>query len=263
MKKVSLRISLLVTVLWVSAMIPFLSVQAFDLFPSVKLSSINGVMDLVATVNSYSNELGAFDYLEYSSTSSGGAIVSVDTFSYKELSLDYKQKLMSYTLSLISDSALVAVDKTKLYNFIADTDTNVSAIVRQLTEDSKTDFYKAYSFIKPFSSKLGIVLGVACILLFFGLACSFLLDLAYMTIPTVNALIPAEDGKKPKVISAEAYKAYLAGLNENSKKNVLAVYMKNKWLQIAIVCICILYLASGKIWSLFASIVDLFSGFLS
>lgn len=264
MKKTFKRLSLILAGVWVSVMIPFLSVQATSLKPSVQLTSVNGVSELVDSVNTYCHEIrSGFNYLEFSMTSTGGVIVSVDTFTYEDLNVNEKQKVMDFTLRSISDSSLVAIDKTKLYNYVAETDSAVSAIVRQLAGDARSDFYSAYSYLKPFSGGLGTALAVLCILLFLGLISSMIIDIGYLTIPLLNRILTSDDKKKPNLVTAEAYKAYLEGVDINTKKDMLFLYLKRKYKQIVVICILILYLASGKIWGFLADIIDLFSGFLS
>ena len=244
-------------------MIPFLYVQAAPLKPSVQLTSVNGVSELLDSINTYCHEIrGGFDYLVFSMTSTGGVIISVDTFTYEDLNINEKQKVMDFTLRSISDSSLVAVDKIKLYNYVAETDSAVSAVVRQLAGDAKSDFYSAYSFFKPFSGWLGTVLAVLCIVLFLGLISSMIIDIGYLTIPVLNRILTSDDKQKPNFVTAEAYKSYLEGVDINTKKDMLFLYLKKKYKQIIVICILILYLASGKIWGFFADIVDLFSGFL-
>lgn len=263
MRRLFGKVILFISLVGVSAMIPFLCVNAVELLPSVQLSSTNGVSTLVETVNSYTKEISSdFTYLSSSVTSTGGVIVSVNTFGYDELSNTEKQQVMSFTLSSISNSSLVSIDKTRLYNFVAETDSAVSAVVRQLSADSKTDFYTAYSKIKPFSGFLGTLLALISIGLFAGLVFSILVDLAYLSVPPLNMLISSGSSEKPKIVTVEAYKAYLEGSDKDSKKDILFLYLGKKWKQLVAVCICILYLVSGKIWGVVADIIDLFSGML-
>lgn len=255
------KFSVILSAIWVSVMIPFLSVQATELKPSVQISSSNGVSELVEAVNTYTNEIvSGFDYLSYSMTGTGGVIVSVDTFQYNELSNTDKRRVMDFTLTNISNSSLVSVDKTRLYNYVAETDTAVSAVVRQLSSDSKSDFYTAYTYLKPFSGFLGTLLALFSIGLFSCLTASILVDLSYLAIPLVNMVLSSGSNEKPKIVTVEAYKSYIEGSDMNSKKDVLFLYLGKKWKQLVVVCICILYLASGKIWAFVADIIDMFSG---
>lgn len=263
MGKLFRRIIAFIGLVGVSAMIPFLCVNATELMPSVQLSSTNGVSTLVETVNSYVSEFTSdFEYLSHSTTSTGGVIISVNTFGYDNLSTTEKQQVMSFTLASISDSSLISVDKTRLYNFVAGTDSAVSAVVRQLSADSKTDFYTAYSKLKPFAGGLGTLLALVAIGLFLGLISSILVDLSYLAIPLMNLIISSGSSEKPKIVTVEAYKSYLEGSDANSKKDILFLYLGKKWKQLVVICICILYLISGKLWGVVADIIDLFSGML-
>lgn len=263
MLKVVKKVSIFMTAIWVSVMIPFLSIQATGLKPSVQLTSTNGVSELVSTINSYTVDVQTgFNYLSSTTTSSGGSMVSVDTFTYNSLSNSDKQKVMTHALTSISNSSLVAVDKTKLYNFIAETDTAVSAIVRQLSADGKTDFYTAYSYIEPFSGTLGTLLALVAIGLFAGLLASVLIDLSYLGVPIINVVLTSNSKEKPKLVSLEAYKAFVEGSDKSNKKDVLLLYISKKWLQFIIIAVCVLYLTSGLVWGLIADIIDLFSGIL-
>lgn len=265
MKKLKSRLLLSLVTIGVSVMIPFLSVQATSvLMPSVKLSSASGCAELTNVVNLYSQDMQTgFDYLTLSYTGLGSVIIEVDTYTYKELTEQQKQDLMTFTLSSIQDSSIISMDKTRLYNYVCQTDTSVSMLVRQLSADSRGDFYTAYSYIKPFSGKLGTVLALLAICLFLGLIFSVLIDIFYISVPTISMVLNSGDtNKKPKIVSKEAFKSYLDSCDASNKKDVVLMYIKKKWLQLFIVVLCILYLVSGEIWNLAGDILDLFRGFM-
>lgn len=266
MGKLKKKLLIGLALIGVSAVIPFLSVQASSvLLPSVKLSSSNGCAELTNSVNVYSQGMQSdFNYLTLSYTGTGSVIIEVDTYTYKDLTEQQRQELMSFTLVSIQDSSLVSMDKTRLYNYVCQTDTSVSKLVRQLSADSRGDFYKAYSIIKPFSGKLGTILALLTIVLFLGLVFSVLMDVFYISIPTVSMLLNDGDtNKKPKMVSKEAFRAYLDSCDANNKKDALFVYFRHKWVQLVIVILCILYLVSGEIWNFVGDILDLFRGFMA
>ena len=187
------------------------------------------------------------------------ATVTVDISRYQKYEQAARQEIMQITIDTIMASQLSRTNKTRLYNFISNTDEEISNLIRQLSTDVRTDFGRAYATFKPFSSTLGWILGVAVLGLFIILTLTIIIDICYITIPILQ--ISSDSAKKPKFVSREAYEAVKnSESKDGSFKAPIWGYFGNKTGQLIAVSICILYLSSGKIFGLLATIIDYFSG---
>lgn len=191
--------------------------------------------------------------------------LTINMSEYKKRNLTTQQKIMGIVLNGINDSGISRMNKTKLYNEISSLDTVSANLVRQLSEDARVDFYKGYSYIKPFNGIIGTFLGVVAILIFMLLGFTALFDIAYMTLPFAEfALSKADPNQKPRFVSMEAW--YAVKERETSAgqtyKNPIGVYIKVKAKQYIILAICLLYLVSGKLFVLVSHWLDLFQGVL-
>jgi hypothetical protein len=190
----------------------------------------------------------------------------MDMESYNDLSQEKKETAMQLALDDINSSEISFTNRTKLYNFVANEDVAISSLVRQLSDDVNADFGSAYSIFKPWSGIVGTILGILALAIFILLALTICFDLAYMTIPIWRNFLDGgtEQGKKPRTVSLEAYKAVQAVENDNSgTKEVVSEYMKQKVKQMVAIAICLLYLVSGQIYAVIAQIIDYFQGVLS
>ena len=184
---------------------------------------------------------------------------------YKNYSQQNKQKAMQVILTTIENSKISATNKTKIYNFVANSDSTTSSLVRQLNEDVRADYVKAYGIFAPFSGVLGTILGCITLGIFFLFGLTISVDLAYITIPAIQSFLNGvnKDGKdqKPKFVSLEAWKAVQAAYNDNEgKKDATTTYLKLKSKQLIAIAICLLYLVSGQIYNLIANLIDYFRG---
>lgn len=201
-------------------------------------------------------------FLHYTSSGTDdGVSVSVNMSKYNDLSATNKTDVMNATLKAINNSNLVKTDKTRLYNFVAKLDTGTSAMLKELSDDVKADFFSAAYYLKPFNGWLGIILGVFTVLLLTMLTATVLVDLAYIALPIFrNFLTPADPGKKPKFVSQEAVHAVETAESTKFAVSSTGAYFKSKSKQFIFIAICILYLTSGKIFELVGKIVDMFQG---
>ena len=185
---------------------------------------------------------------------------------YEPLDTEVKENVMRILLDDINNSELSFSNRTRLYNFIAESDVAVSSLVRQLSEDVNADFYSGYEVFRPFSGVIGTILGTICLAIFVLLSLTIACDLCYMTIPLWRSFADehfAEGNKKPKTVSLEAYKAVQTVENDNEgRKEVVSIYFASKARQMVAISICVLYLCSGQIYSLIANIIDYFTGIL-
>lgn len=263
---------LLGVVIWLSPLFVF-NANAISGNPQMTISQIASnsadrqrIEELVSIINEdiskqYDN---LSDLLTTKNTGSDMTVTFVMS-DYRNLPQEDKQKVMSIILNDIQDSRVSASNRTKLYNFIADSDTAVSSLVRQLSNDVTADFASAYAWFKPFSGWLGTLLGLFAIGIFILLAFSIVVDIAYLTIPFIQwFLSKSSDEAKPSLISQEAWSATKEAESKagQMERSPLGVYFKLKVKEYIILGICLLYLISGEIYTLVAYLVDYFQGLL-
>lgn len=189
-----------------------------------------------------------------------GTSIYINKQGYNKLSADEKQEVMAAALSCARNITTTQL-RLKVYNFIADQDTSTSSLVRQLSNDVDADFATAYSWFKPFSGGVSTFLGLMTLGIFITLTCMITVDLAYLVIPPFRQVLDKDGKEKPNFISNEAFKATLEAEKDNlSYKSSMALYFKHKTVQLIVIAICLLYLVSGKIYSLVAWFIDAFSG---
>lgn len=191
--------------------------------------------------------------------------VEFNVSTYNRLEQLEKQEVMEIILTGIDNSQLSQISKSKIYNFVSNSDKSTSNLVRQLSGDVRADFASAYSSFRPFTGVLGWILGVFTLLIFIILGLTIVVDLAYIVIPFVqNGLSNENASAKPRFISPEAWNAVRVAeqsIGSNYREPV-GVYFKSKTKQFIAIGICLLYLVSGKIYDLIAMVIDMFQGFL-
>lgn len=235
------------------------------------LSALNAEIRVeVPKIGSSTDFLG-YSYSNGSTTSSSWStgydmVIEVAMSKYKELPAKDKQKVMTIALDTINNSQISKMNKTKLYNKVAELDESVSSLVRQLSDDVKADFASGYNMFKPFSGVLGTILGVLCLAIFIMLGITIIIDIAFITLPFLQIALTdrIEQKKKVSIVSNEAVKAVEAAHNSSGTEyiNPMGYYLKHKVKQLIALGICLLYLVSGKIYYLMAQIIDLFQGWL-
>lgn len=222
------------------------------------------------------SKMSSLDFISYyysnSTTTSTSYVSDYDLVleilmsKYKTLDSADKQKVMEITLNTINNSQISRMNKTKLYNRIAELDESVSSLVRQLSNDVKVDFARGYNIFKPFSGVIGTILGVLSLGIFIMLSISVILDVAYITLPSIQVFLTDKVEKKSKVsiVSSEAIKAVEAAHNSSGTEyiNPMGIYVKHKIKQFIALGICLLYLVSGQIYYLMAEIIDMFQGWI-
>lgn len=211
------------------------------------------------------------DFITIENTSNNdGWLVTLNMEGYAELKGVEKRDLMKSVLGAINDSGLNTQARLKLYNFVAKQDESTSSLVRQLSDDVNADFATAYTWFRPFTGGISTVLGIITLAIFSCLGIMIILDLSYISVPMFAKLIDAMGGDKenksadgkPKMISNEAYRAIKDSQTTTEYKSTIGLYFKYKAFQMAILSICLLYLAGGKIYTFVAWIIDSFSGII-
>lgn len=204
------------------------------------------------------------DFLIYSYDSSSKVVnITLNMNEYNKLSSKNKQAVMQYALDGIYNSQISKTNRNKLYNALCKQDETTSSLVRQLSSDVTADFGHAYEYFKPFSSPLGILLGIIAFIIFILLGLTLLIDIAYITLPLIQEWLTKTDGTA-RFVSLEAANAVKEQASKSGTEyvNPMGIYLKSKSKQYIAIFICLLYLLSGKIYTLLANFMDYFSGFL-
>lgn len=186
---------------------------------------------------------------------------------YTGYDTDQQTEIYQIVLSkLQTTKELSQASRVKLYNYFVDSDSTTANLVRQLSTDVNADFGSGYAWIKPFTGAIGTLFGVIAIIIFLGLTLSILIDLAFIVIPSLQLL---DDGKEPPHflflrVSNEAWSAvHESGKADGGmRKLAISLYLQTRVKQIFVIGLCLLYLVSGKIYTLLASIIDAFQGML-
>lgn len=265
-------------VIWLS---PNLVVSADTSNPVISISnppnqdantSGGAIADLCLTINNNIHARGIMksnvtavadtDFVTYS-FSSNVANITINMTEYNKLGNKAKQDLMQVALDTTYNSNVSKTNRNKIYNALCKQDEPTSALVRQLSEDVNADFAGAYKYFKPFSGPLGVVLGLLTLTIFVILGLTLVIDIAFITLPFVQSLLLNTDGKA-KFVSIEAVNAVKEQESKSGSEyvNPMGIYLKSKTKQYIAIFICILYLMSGKIFSLLARFMDYFSGVL-
>ena len=117
--------------------------------------------------------------------------------------------------------------------------------------------------LNKFSVTSGIYSSNFTLSIFIILGITVTVDLAYIVVPIIqNALSKDNASAKPKFVSLEAWNAVKKAEEGNTFREPLGIYCKLKVKQFMALGICLLYLISGKIYTLIAWFMDMFSGVL-
>lgn len=124
----------------------------------------------------------------------------------------------------------------------------------------------AYSYFKPFGSKLGVFLGILVLAIMVCLGLTIVFDLSYITIPWIQIGFQSTTKHgKPWGISLEAWKAVQEAESKTGSDyvNPLSLYFRSKSKQMFAISLCLLYLVSGQIYNFIADVMDYFRGLLN
>lgn len=214
----------------------------------------------------YSIESSGYLILKVYNNSQGSSyniLIEVNVNEYNKLSSSKKRDVMDKALTGVLSSTMSRTNRTKVYNFIADTDSATSNLLRNLGSDVRLDLGTAYSMIRPWSGRLGTILAYIVLLLFVSLGATLIIDISWITLPMLQYMFPGKDNKKPIFVSIEAFKSVKQAEDMNEYKNSLLIYLRNKTGQLIAVALCLLYIVSGELFDVLASVMDLFSGLLN
>lgn len=188
-------------------------------------------------------------------------ILDINEEIYGSLKQTEKKQFLSICLEETQESDISNVNKTKVYNFFVNSDSKISGLIVNMSEDIRVDIPGAKNILKPTENPISIILGLVTIIIFVALGLSIVMDVGYITIPAMQLLIQSKKDPiniRPIIISLEAWDAVKVA--EISKRAALGIYFRNKVGQLIVLGICILYLVSGNIYSLVAYIIDMMHG---
>lgn len=216
-------------------------------------------VDKICSVANKSVDLNGKKVLVY--TGKDG-LLSFSNATYSKLSVDDKHEFMRVALSTASESGLTAQTKNKVYNFIANQDNSVSSAIKFLQSDASADFASARGWFKVISSPFSKILGFLCVMIFFFLSISIVVDLAYLELPGVQMMLEMGKGKKekPMFISREAWKSSIDYEKDAEHyTSVISLYVKRRIPVIFFVTLFLGYLISGSIYNLVVFFIDAYS----
>lgn len=138
-------------------------------------------------------------------------------------------------------------------------------LMTTLLENVKPDFVGANRIFEPMNGIVGTALGLGAIVIMACLSLVVVLELCYIGIAPLRALMQGDSSEKPKYISYIAHdaitKAETSGDSKTSKE-ALGIYFKSRVKMMLVLGICLLYLVSGKIFALIGMFLDLLEGFI-
>lgn len=191
-------------------------------------------------------------------TASDG-ILSFSNKDYKDLDMDTRRDFMETALSATKESGLGSKTKNKVYNFIEQQDSTVSAAVKYLKSDASADFVGAKSWFRPFSGVFGYIMGFLCLAIFMFLGASIVFDIAYLVLPGMQLLLEhGNTDKRPFGVSREAWKTQREIESADKYQNAVVVYAKRRVGIILICSLCLAYVISGKVYDIIIFFIDIF-----
>lgn len=256
-----------------------------DLKIAVETGSYTGSVNIDYAANKYKTSGGGYAlYTEVSGSTSDGSGDFINESVFSTLTSGAKQQFLKDELAIASAMAADTKSGTTTHGVTDDTVTSMTNVLQQksgmgaqliatLLQDVKPDFVTANRILKPFNGVMGTIMGVLSIGMIALLGGHMALDLAFINNPSVEMMFGgAESGgdnkegfNKNKLISRTAryaVKVAESGGENGGRKSATWAYFGAQWKELLCLCIAILYLVSGNIYSLIAQIIDLFSGFM-
>lgn len=186
-------------------------------------------------------------------------ILSFSNKEYKELDMDTRREFMEVALSATKESGLGTQTKNKVYNFIEQQDSTVSAAVKYLKSDASADFVGAKAWFRPFSGVFGTIMGFLCLAIFIFLGASIVFDCSYLVLPGMQLLLEhGHPERRPFGVSREAWKTQQDLEKSDKYVNVVVLYAKRR-IGIVLICsLCLAYVISGKVYDVIIFFIDVF-----
>ncbi len=181
--------------------------------------------------------------------------ITCDMDWYTGLTTLNQRVVMEEWLKAINDASMSSKDKARLYNFVAEQDESVSALVRELSDEVNSDFASAMTWFQPFKGPINTVLGIIAILIIVFTVLTTLIDLAYLSLPAIRVALEGNKTDRPKLVSNEAY--ITVQESEAVKEgSYLGRYFKHRIGMMILLMLALSYLCSGEIYMFVAGIIE-------
>lgn len=167
---------------------------------------------------------------------------------YRDLSDKERKVFMEKTLKAISESDLSTQYKSKLYNFVARQDGEVSATINRLSEDTSTDFYNALALLAPFSGPFSTFLGIVAIIIFAMMGVSVVFDLAFLTLPIIRVNDVTDGSLSARLISGDAREAVKE--EDSTGHSAVLSWMRRRFVSLTLLSIALMYLITGSFFDM-------------
>lgn len=144
-----------------------------------------------------------------------------------------------------------------------------SKFLNTILQNTKPDFVAANAIWKPFAGPIGILLGVLAVATMSLLGITIIADIMYIVLPPVRAFVGEdENGDRPLISHVFSFDAIYAvkkaesDSDSGTPKQALGIFLKRRILALVLLCICLMYLVQGQIYTLCGYILDLMYGLL-
>jgi len=190
-----------------------------------------------------------------------GDLLVFHNANYSRLKIEDKRAFMEVALNTIKRSDMSTLNKNRVFNFVADQDSAITASIRKFQEDTTPDFVIAQELLRPFNGVMSTIIGVLTLLIFMFLGLTVVVDMTYITIPSSRLIFVSSDESKTRFISDEAKVAVKNASVQSGNKTAVNEYFKKSFIKFLVIGICLLWLVGGQFYVILAWFVDVFSGF--
>lgn len=194
------------------------------------------------------------------------------TSRFNELSTADKKTVLRAALKVISDYSnpkssydLQYEQKLTIYNFVTESDSSISAVVRQLEDDvsARAQMGTAYIILKPFEGAVGTILGIIALLTVILLGLVTVVDIAFISLPLFRPLLYDKDKSRLMLITHAAYTAVTDAERPGCNKSALGLYFKDRLVYGLLLGAAVLYLSQGLLYWIFGGLVKVIEDILS
>lgn len=193
------------------------------------------------------------DFIKFVEGSSSRITCDMDW--YTGLTVVSQRIVMREWLDTINTSNMSSKDKARLYNFVAEQDESVSALVRELSDEVNSDFASAMSWFQPFKGPINTILGIIAILIITFTVLTTLIDLAYLSLPVIRSALEGNKTDRPKLVSNEAY-ITVQESEAVREGSYLGRYFRHRIGMMVMLMLALAYLCSGEIYMFVAGIIE-------
>lgn len=194
-----------------------------------------------------------------------GAKIKCNT-KFDDLSTEEQAKHRQQALNKLGSVALSAEAKDAIKAGFEGKGSTDAEVLSSLFANTKGDLFGAMKIVAPFNSTIGILLGIAVILIILLLIASTTFDLVYIGLPMARNVMDGkadQQGKeRPFGVSTDAVR--VVNENESNDKgaggNMYVAYFKKRVITYIILAICIFYLISGQLSGVISWLLGLVSG---